>query len=134
MRAAVICVVAGCEDVALPGGNRCADHAAEHKARLAASRAAARRSEHATAHRALYADPRWRRASAAFLRRNKWCADCGSLGVHELATDVDHVEPHKGDRALFWDRSNWQPLCHRCHSRKTAREVWHALPPGAGFS
>jgi 5-methylcytosine-specific restriction protein A len=24
--------------------------------------------------------------------------------------------------ALFWDSSNWQPLCHECHSSKTARE------------
>jgi 5-methylcytosine-specific restriction protein A len=24
--------------------------------------------------------------------------------------------------ALFWDQSNWQPLCHTCHSKKTARE------------
>jgi 5-methylcytosine-specific restriction enzyme A len=38
---------------------------------------------------------------------------------------VDHITPHKGDRQMFWDRSNWQSLCHRCHSRKTAREVFH---------
>jgi hypothetical protein len=25
----------------------------------------------------------------------------------------------------IWDRTNWQRLCHRCHSRKTAREVFH---------
>jgi 5-methylcytosine-specific restriction protein A len=23
---------------------------------------------------------------------------------------------------LFWNRSNWQSLCHSCHSRKTASE------------
>jgi 5-methylcytosine-specific restriction protein A len=23
---------------------------------------------------------------------------------------------------LFWDRSNWQGLCHPCHSAKTATE------------
>lgn len=125
MRACTICVVPGCEDVARPGGNRCAEHEAERKARRKASRAAAQRTEHAASWRALYADRRWRHASAGFLRRNKWCADCGALGVHELATDVDHVVPHKGDRRLFWNRSNWQALCHRCHSRKTAREVWH---------
>ncbi|MFR3634507.1 MAG: HNH endonuclease [Sutterella sp.] len=32
------------------------------------------------------------------------------------------MKPHKGDMALFWDQSNWQPLCHTCHSKKTARE------------
>jgi 5-methylcytosine-specific restriction protein A len=33
---------------------------------------------------------------------------------------VDHVIPHKGDRALFWDEANnWQALCARCHALKT---------------
>jgi len=41
----------------------------------------------------------------------------------ERAVVVDHIIPHRGDLALFWDeKNNWQALCHRCHSRKTARE------------
>jgi len=35
---------------------------------------------------------------------------------------VDHIVPHRGDRALFWDTSNWQPLCKPHHDAKTARE------------
>lgn len=35
---------------------------------------------------------------------------------------VDHKIPHKGDMKLFWDESNWQPLCIRCNSVKSARE------------
>ncbi|WP_338056068.1 HNH endonuclease signature motif containing protein [Thermanaerosceptrum fracticalcis] len=35
---------------------------------------------------------------------------------------VDHIRPHKGDYELFWDESNWQPLCKQCHDRKTATE------------
>lgn len=38
------------------------------------------------------------------------------------ATIVDHKVPHKGDKALFWDSTNWQSLCKPCHDRKTARE------------
>jgi 5-methylcytosine-specific restriction protein A len=34
---------------------------------------------------------------------------------------VDHVVPHKGDSVKFWDESNHQALCTRCHNRKTAR-------------
>ncbi|WP_309304432.1 HNH endonuclease [Brevibacillus laterosporus] len=30
---------------------------------------------------------------------------------------------HKGDKTLFWDRNNWQPICEQCHNRKTAREI-----------
>lgn len=75
--------------------------------------------------RSRYADPRWQHARRAFLREHPLCCDCGELGAVVEATDVDHVVPHRGDPKLFWDRSNWQALCHECHSRKTAREVWH---------
>lgn len=61
---------------------------------------------------------KWREAREVFLAANPVCATpkCGAP-----ATVVDHVTPHKGDLALFWRRSNWQPLCARCHNRKTAR-------------
>jgi 5-methylcytosine-specific restriction protein A len=37
------------------------------------------------------------------------------------ATDVDHIRRVSGaDDPLFWDASNHQPVCHSCHSRKTA--------------
>jgi 5-methylcytosine-specific restriction protein A len=42
------------------------------------------------------------------------------MGVITAATIVDHINPHKGDQALFWDQSNWQVLCKQCHDRKTA--------------
>jgi 5-methylcytosine-specific restriction protein A len=38
------------------------------------------------------------------------------------ASVVDHIVPHRGDMALFWDRSNWQAMSKLCHDRKTARE------------
>lgn len=40
---------------------------------------------------------------------------CGASGRLTVATVVDHVTPHKGDQALFWDPVNWQSLCKRCH-------------------
>ncbi len=125
-----ICSAPGCEDIAEPGGPHCQHHAAQAAARLAERRAAAQRTDHAAAQRALYGDARWQRAARRFLRRNPLCVDCAELGAVEAATDVDHIEPHKGDRAKFWDRSNWQALCKRCHSRKTAREVWHSKKGG----
>nr|DAE96978.1 MAG TPA: HNH endonuclease [Caudoviricetes sp.] len=45
-----------------------------------------------------------------------------STGEIVPATEVDHIIPHRGDQKLFWDMSNWQALCHNCHSAKTARE------------
>lgn len=53
----------------------------------------------------------WERERLAFLRINRFCRRCG-----KPATTVDHIIPHKGDKRLFWDRSNWQPLCTPCHS------------------
>ena len=43
-------------------------------------------------------------------------------GRYVRATDVDHIVPHRGDPALFWDEENWQALCHSCHSKKTRNE------------
>ncbi|WP_309252328.1 HNH endonuclease signature motif containing protein [Paenibacillus spongiae] len=37
------------------------------------------------------------------------------------ATVIDHIKPHKGNKVLFWDRNNWQPLCKSHHDKKTAR-------------
>lgn len=54
--------------------------------------------------------------SAAVIR----CAELG-LAVPQ-ATVVDHIRPHRGDQALFWDRTNWQALCAAHHSRDKQRE------------
>lgn len=120
-----VCVASGCEDLALPGLSHCDQHEAQRQAKQKARRAKAQTSPSALAARKLYADPKWVKASKAHLRDNPLCVDCLELGVVEPATDVDHIKPHRGDRIIFWDRRNWQSLCHRCHSRKTAREVFH---------
>jgi 5-methylcytosine-specific restriction endonuclease McrA len=65
--------------------------------------------------RALY-DHKWERASKAFLAEYPWCNDCG-----KIATEVHHKQKHRGDHGLFWDETNWMPLCHRCHSKRTGR-------------
>lgn len=65
---------------------------------------------------------RWRRVAKSFLQKHPLCAECERKGVIRMATCVDHIVPHRGNTALFWDSSNWQPLCQECHSRKTASE------------
>lgn len=64
---------------------------------------------------------RWQKARAGFLRKHPLCLHCEQEGRVTTATEVDHIVPHRGDKSLFWDRSNWQPLCKTHHSRKTAR-------------
>lgn len=68
-----------------------------------------------------YWTPRWRAASKAFLAEHPLCAECERHGRIEVATVVDHITPHRGDPALFWDDRNWQALSKRCHDRKTGR-------------
>ena len=55
----------------------------------------------------------WRRLRRWVLAAGPLCVVCG-----RLATDVDHIVPRRlgGTDSL----DNLQPLCHECHSRKTA--------------
>ena len=53
---------------------------------------------------------------------NPFCVKCYEEGHITMATVVDHIVPHRGDQKLFWDRSNWQPLCEHHHNVKTMTE------------
>lgn len=64
----------------------------------------------------------WRQARLAFLQSHPLCVQCASTARVTAASVVDHITPHKGNMALFWDTANWQPLCKPCHSRKTAKK------------
>lgn len=119
----MICCAPGCDDLAIDGLAHCEQHEAARQDKIKASRARAKTSAAAQAGSALYKLAAWRKASRAWLRNNPICVDCDELGLVVLASEVDHVAPHRGDRQKFWDRSNWQSLCKPCHSRKTAREV-----------
>lgn len=76
---------------------------------------------------------RWRKARAGWLRAHPLCGDrsqgsslqhskCLQSGRLVAARVVDHIVPHRGDQALFWDSDNWQSLCTDCHNIKTATE------------
>ena len=67
-------------------------------------------------------DWKWRKMSKAFLEAHPLCVRCMQEGRYVKATVVDHIIPHRGDPELFWDQSNWQSLCKRCHDRKTMTE------------
>lgn len=63
---------------------------------------------------------RWRKIRDAVLRREPLCRSCRLLGLDVEATDVDHIVPRA--RGGTDEASNLQPLCHSCHSKKTATE------------
>lgn len=70
----------------------------------------------------LYDTARWKRERAAFLRAHPLCRMCEAQGRATLATVADHIEPHKGDRELFWDQTNWQGLCKVDHDAAKAEQ------------
>ena len=65
---------------------------------------------------------RWAAYAKSFLLANPLCVRCQQSQADSPATVVDHIVPHRGDVALFWDADNHQSLCKRCHDRKTATE------------
>lgn len=107
------CTYPGCRELVRHGNSRCEKHRDLEKKQAEAARPNARERGY---------DYRWEKARKAFLAAHPLCERCKANGVYRQANVVDHVVPHKGDRALFWDWSNWMALCKPCHDSKTARE------------
>lgn len=77
----------------------------------------ARRAQ--TSGRQLYQDPRWQKERVQFLSAFPQCCE---LDCTASSAVVDHHIPHRGDPTLFWNRTNWRPMCKSHHDRKTATE------------
>lgn len=54
------------------------------------------------------------------------CRRCETIGESRDLV-ADHVEPHRGDRDLFFARANLQCLCATCHNRDKQREERRSL-------
>lgn len=83
---------------------------------------------------------KWQKAREEFLSTYRYCVYCArAVGITVAFTNpeyiglciragvgkaevVDHIEPQRGDDAVFWDRANWQPLCKSHHSSDKQRE------------
>jgi 5-methylcytosine-specific restriction protein A len=74
---------------------------------------------------------RWERYRLHFLRANPLCAMCQREGRVVPATVVDHVTPHKGDQALFWDPANHQALCKPHHDSTKQRQERRGFVSGS---
>ena len=73
----------------------------ERKARHDAQRPSARERGYTS---------KWETERKAYLASHTSCTRCGNP-----STIVHHKTPHKGDRKLFWQRSNWEAVCKPCH-------------------
>ncbi|MCJ8139503.1 HNH endonuclease signature motif containing protein [Falsirhodobacter halotolerans] len=89
-------------------------------------------------YRKLYKSARWKHGRLAHLAVEPLCRYCRQQGItndgsltaaglrqadpRRCFLVVDHIVPHRGDLALFWDRANWQTLCPDHHDRAKQRE------------
>ncbi len=69
---------------------------------------------------------RWDKAARLYLAAHPLCLGCAAAGRIEPAVLVDHIEPHKGNEARFWDAGNWQPLCRWHHDsvKQRLENMW----------
>lgn len=112
------CLSSGCKDFASNKG-----YCDKHQ-----SRVKQRDRDRGTAHQRGY-DAEWKKHRDQFLSEHPLCVECRRKGYVMPATVVDHIIPHKGDKDLFWNKSNWQPLCETHHNIKTASEDRGAWMP-----
>lgn len=107
------CTHPSCGVLVHDGSRRCPKHAKQQRQATDAQRGTSSERGYSYA---------WQQAREGFLRKHPLCAKHEKRGEVVAATVVDHIKPHRGDKDLFWDRTNWQPLCKRCHDIKTATE------------
>jgi len=78
--------------------------------------------------RAWYKTARWQRLRWSVLVRDLFtCRRCGRIEGETKLLVSDHVRPHRGDEALFWDPGNLQCLCKACHDsakQSEERRTW----------
>lgn len=69
---------------------------------------------------------RWDRAARAYRMRFPLCVGCRAIGLDAPADVVDHVIPHQGDQALFWNEGNWQSVCRWHHDvvKQSLEAAW----------
>ncbi|MFU7367714.1 HNH endonuclease [Pseudomonas aeruginosa] len=76
----------------------------------------------------------WQRLRAQVLAEEPLCRDCAARGLVTPATDVDHIEDSRDDYSDDNRRENLAPLCHSCHSAKTARDMGKCSSRGCDLS
>ena len=108
------CRMAGCRNRCEDGKQYCPEH------QLVVERARRKRLEGDECAE-FYQTREWRMLRKEVLTAEPLCRICREHGRLTPATIVDHIMPIRqgGDKM---DRSNLQPLCARCHERKSIEE------------
>jgi hypothetical protein len=80
----------------------------------------------------LYTTARWLAKRKEQLRKEPLCAYCLERGQVVPANVADHVVPHRGDHALFWN-GRLQSLCSPCHDSRKKIEEFHGYATDIGI-
>jgi len=92
-------------------------HEGVYKGRCAEHARVQERSRYNAETRKRYSTEAWKTLRAIVLGQQPVCVEC----QRAPSTTVDHIVPHRGEYALFWDITNLAGMCRECHSRKTQR-------------
>jgi 5-methylcytosine-specific restriction protein A len=75
-----------------------------------------------------YSSARWARLRREVLARDGYmcrqtgvAVEDGAGGRAPWSAVVDHIRPHRGDPALFWDPANLQTVCKAWHDSEKQR-------------
>jgi 5-methylcytosine-specific restriction protein A len=71
----------------------------------------------------MYDTVEWVEYRNKFLSLNPKCYCCG-----KVARVVDHCVAHKGSKDVFWNETNYLPLCKLCHDTITGKFDQHNPP------
>lgn len=76
--------------------------------------------------RAWYKTARWQKLRRAVLKRDGYRCQATGVALVGRYPDgnspvVDHIIPHRGDEALFWDETNLQAVSKEYHDREKQR-------------
>lgn len=67
-------------------------------------------------------DTRWERFRLLYLHQHPLCVDCQQAGRPPTpATEVHHIHRLRDYPGMKYDEDNLMALCHKCHSRRTAK-------------
>lgn len=92
------------------------------------------RTDVAIEYRRLYDTQAWKRLRVWQLRNYPTCRPCHKSQRITAATIVDHIKPHRGDQALFFDPRNLQSICASCHNGAKQSEERTGTTPGCDAS
>jgi len=69
----------------------------------------------------LYNTTAWKKLRAEKIKEQPYCSKCGS----DNKLHVHHKIPPLGDEILFYDYSNLDVVCERCHRVHTNKEIYN---------